>query len=92
MATGNRVGWATQVSMLPEGQAKALALVAIDGEVCRWKIDKENIQRGRTFSREAMDLIATQMLAFVEGRIMARWDQTGEPPTHLEVEIRANAS
>lgn len=49
--------------------------------------DPHRIQPGRTLSREAMDETFRLMAAWVEARMMERWETTGEPPTVVDVAV-----
>ena len=84
--------WREEVAAMPEGIVKDMATAAFSGSTFRWEVEREHIQPGRSFSREALDLLRDQLLAFVEARCMVRWEMTGEPPSKLWVELRVVAS
>lgn len=86
------LGWRAEVAAMPDGLAKMLGEAALDGESFTWKMDREHIMEGATFSRIAMDALKLALISFVEARIMTRWDATNEPPSHLEVTIRVVAA
>lgn len=54
------------------------------------KRGEENIEPGQSFSAEAMDEFGSQIMLFIGGRIMARWKQTGEPPTISKVTVKVD--
>lgn len=87
----SHVGWLAEVAKL-DGMARQLAEVALEGSEMRWTIDREYITKGATFSHVAMDAIKVQLMSFVEARIMARWDQTGEPPSHMEISLEVTVA
>lgn len=68
-----------------------LEMLAIPGEELELVIARGTIQEGRSLSAEAIDTLSDQFLAFVCTRIVRRWDQTGEPPTVLRVEVKVIA-
>lgn len=58
-----------------------------DGDEAEFEIARETIQPGRSFSGDAMDGLAYQLMCFIGTRVMRRWDATTEPPTVLRVTI-----
>jgi hypothetical protein len=54
-------------------------------------IERVTVQPGKTFSREAMDNLFDTMEAWVEARVITRWEETGEPPTVMRVSVTVNA-
>ena len=70
----------------PEGQF--LAEEAMRSAVLVFDVQRERIQKGKTFSREVMNVVESRMMSWVEARVMARWVQTQEPPTVMRISLR----
>jgi len=70
---------------------KQLIAAAHETDTHHFTIEREFVQPGRTFSREAMDNLFAMMAAWVEARVIVRWDETNEPPTVLRVGVTVNA-
>lgn len=51
---------------------------------------EKDIQPGQSFSAEEMDEFGSRIMLFIGGRIMARWKQTGEPPTIATVVVKVD--
>lgn len=52
-----------------------------------FEVTRKSVQAGRTLSEEALEKLSREMMLFIGTRMMARWDETGEPPTALRVEM-----
>jgi hypothetical protein len=59
-----------------------------DSDEFTFKVERQTIQEGKSFSADAMDALLVELGTFIGGRIMARWDNTGEPPSVLRVDVR----
>lgn len=55
-----------------------------------FEVARTRVEKGRTFSEDAMTQLGDEMIGFVTATTMARWDQTGEPPTALRVEMKVS--
>jgi len=67
-------------------------MMSVDGDIAHLVVERVTIQEGRTFSADAMEHLHDQFIVWVGTRLMRRWEQTGEPPTALLVEVRVVAS
>lgn len=50
-------------------------------------IERGHIEHGRSFSREAMDVLERRIMLWVLTRAQRRWDATNEPPTAIRVTV-----
>jgi hypothetical protein len=66
------------------------AFLETDANELNTTVQRETIQQGRTFSKEALDDLHDQMIAFVGAALKRRWDKTGEPPTHMEITLKVD--
>lgn len=62
-------------------------MMALDAKEHAFTIERETIQTGRTFSSEAFDAYLESIKMFVASRLMRHWEDTGEPPTLMNVMI-----
>jgi len=75
--------------MTEQDYAEAVALMrATPGAYRAFRIERDTIEAGRTFSADALDDLVALLRLWVATRIEARWEHTGEPPTVLDVSIR----
>ena len=56
-------------------------------ETAEFKIERVTIEKGKTFSADAMATLLNEVNVFIMEHVAARWDVTGEPPTYLNVKI-----
>lgn len=63
-------------------------LLDVDGNEIELTVEKLEVEFGRSFSADALSGLHDQMIAYVGTRIMRRWNETGEPPTFVRVEMR----
>lgn len=56
------------------------------------RVDRTTVEEGRTFSAEALTEALDRMCRFVGESVQERWEETGEPPTHLEVVVEVTAA
>jgi hypothetical protein len=61
------------------------------GDTIELQMAMTNVQEGRSFSAGAMTVLQTEMVQFVAGRVMHRWDATKEPPTMVRVTVTVEA-
>lgn len=62
-------------------------LVARAGQHAEYTVQRSSIQNARTFSEEAMNQLGQEMMLWTLSRIIRRWNDTDEPPTHVRVRI-----
>lgn len=62
----------------------------MESDSFEFKVERVSIQPGLTFSEGAMENLMWMLRAFIGGRMMYRWETTGEPPTALSVNITVN--
>lgn len=62
-----------------------------DSDSITWRVERDWIEEGKSFSADAMDGLRDLMLTFVGARIMAAWRRRNEPPSvvtiRMEVEV-----
>lgn len=74
------------------GSAAELWEAAQAGDSMAFKIERGEIQPGRSISREALERTVEMMTAFIEARIIERWQRSSEPPTSITIELTVNAA
>lgn len=47
------------------------------------EIARDRIEEGKTFSKEAVELLQEEILIFLMARLCRHWEDTGVAPTHL---------
>jgi len=52
-----------------------------------FRVKREEVQEGASFSAQAMDEILQQVNLFIGARMIERWERTGEPPTIMDVKV-----
>lgn len=55
-------------------------------------LERGHLERGRSFSQEALDELNDDMATWVGTRLLDRWDRTQEPPTRLRVVLTVEVS
>lgn len=73
---------ATAVSIVDD-----LLEAATETETFHFHIERKVIQEGKTFSKDAMHETFRLMAAWVEARILTRWETTGEPPSVCDIDV-----
>lgn len=63
----------------------------VDGDSYTFDVVRGEIEKGRTFSPEAIAELAENMTAYIMSRVIRRWDATNEPPTALSVNLSVEA-
>lgn len=53
-----------------------------------FEITRTEIQKGRSFSEDALRQLLDQVNLFVGTQIATRWTKSGEPPTAMTVHVR----
>ena len=57
------------------------------GDHMTFRVQRGEVQQGRTFSAEALDEMHEQIGMFIGARILNRWQTTTEPPTIVTVKV-----
>jgi hypothetical protein len=60
------------------------------GVELKFEVERGTIEKGKTFSMEAVENVAEQIGTFILSQIAKRWDATNEPPTQLQVTVRCD--
>jgi signal recognition particle receptor subunit beta len=69
-----------------------MELANIPGNEATFVVDATHMDSAAAFSPEAMDVLSTELLAFVVSRIMREWKSDDDAPHHLQVDIRVLVS
>lgn len=57
------------------------------GDVMSFEVTRD-LEDDKTFSPHALEDLSKNMLMFMAARVKAQWEQTGEPPKQLHVDVR----
>jgi hypothetical protein len=66
---------------------RPMDMIGMEGDTIDLHVERETIEPGRSFSREAMEELGVQMSMWVATRVARRWDATDVPPTALKVTL-----
>lgn len=55
-------------------------------------MERGEIQKGRTFSQNAIDELTREVNLFVLQSVAEDWERTNTPPTHLRVALKVDVS
>lgn len=62
------------------------------GNEYTFEIERMTLQKGKSFSEDALRELLEHVNLFVATQIATRWDKTGEPPSALRVHVRCDVS
>lgn len=90
---GQAPSWPELDAMDPDSLGGKLWAAAHETNEFGWTIERDHHypQPGRTVSRLALDTTVHQISAWIEARIIERWERTKEPPTIIKISVTVDA-
>jgi hypothetical protein len=70
-------------------EERYFSFMAIDGPSMDFVVEREALEPGKSFSKDAMDAVNQEMILWVGSRVMRAWQQRNEPPSYLKITVTA---
>lgn len=81
--------WDELDAMPDDSEPKRLWTAAQTSDTLEFKLERGIVEPGRSFSRDALDVVTDRIGAWIEAQVLVRWRATGEPPTAMTVIVSA---
>lgn len=74
---------------LTDDQRQAMwdEVMAVEGKVMEFTVDRAWIEEGKTFSADAMEVMFANMHHWVGSRLLRHWQATDTPAIHMKVTV-----
>jgi hypothetical protein len=81
----------TMEELREELSVDPVALAFIEaGPTFTFQIEKDNLEKGRSFSDGGVATITGHIGAYMQAQIYKKWALTGEPPSAMQIEVKVD--